>query len=78
MLKDVGHQEFVVGAFDQTVLASYRLVAVVRLVVVAALAGLVEVVVVAHLKVEHLALTAFFARHSAVRCSVPVVVLVIP
>lgn len=76
--KDVGHQEFVVGAFDQTVLAPYRLVVVVRLVVAAGLASLVEVVAVVHLKVEHSASTAFVARHSAVRCSVPVVVLVIP
>ena len=49
--KDVGHQEFVVGAFDLAVLASYRLVVVVRQVVFAGLAGLVEVVAVAHLKV---------------------------
>ena len=49
--KDVEHQEFVVGAFDQAVLALYRLAAVVRLVVVADFAGLVEVVAVAHLKV---------------------------
>lgn len=66
------------GASDRVVLASCRLAAVVRLVVVAGLASLVEVVVVAHLKVGHSALTAFFARHSAVHCSVPVVVLVIP
>ena len=76
--KDVGHQEFVVGAFDQTVLASYRLAAVVRLVVSEGLASLVEVVVVVHLKVEHSALTAFFALHSAVHYSVSVVVPVIP
>ena len=77
LLKDAGHREFVVGAFDQTVLASYHLAAVVRLLVVAGLAGLVEVVAVAHL-VEHSASTAFVARHSAVRYSVPVVVLGIP
>ena len=75
--KDVEHQEFVAGAFGQAVLALYRLAAVVRLLVVADLAGLVEVVAVAHL-VEHSASTAFVARHSAVYCSVPVVVLVIP
>ena len=78
LLKDAGHREFVVGAFDQTVLAPYRLAAVVLLVVVAGLAGLVEVVAVAHLKVEHSASTAFVARRSAVHCSVPVVVPVIP
>ena len=77
-LKDVGHQEFVVAAFDQTVLASYRLAAVVRLVVVAGLASPVEVVAVAHLKVERSALTAFVARHFAVHYFVPGVVLVIP
>lgn len=66
------------GAFDQAVLASYRLVVVVRRVVFADLAGLVEVVAVAHLKVEHSASTAFVARRSAVHCSVPVVVPVIP
>ena len=78
MLKDVGHQEFVVGAFDQTVLASYRLAAVVRLVVSEGLARLVEVVAVVYSKVERSALTAFVARHFAVHYSVPVVVLVIP
>ena len=78
LLRDVGHQEFVVGAFDQTVLAPYRLAAVVRLVVSEGLASLVEVVVVVHLKVEHSALTAFFALHSAVHYSVSVVVPVIP
>ena len=76
--KDVEHQEFVAGAFGQAVLALYRLAAVVRLVVVADFAGLVEVVAVAHLKVEHSASTAFVARRSAVHCSVPVVVPVIP
>ena len=73
--KDVGLQEFAVGAFDQAVLAPYRLAAFVRLVVVAGLAGLVAV---AHLKVGHSASTAFVARHTAVQCSVPVAALVIP
>ena len=76
--KDVGRQEFVVGAYDQAVLAPYRLAAVVRPVVVAGLAGLAELVAVVHLKVEHSASTAFVAYHAAVHYSVPVVALVIP
>lgn len=76
--KDVGHQESVVGACDQAVLELHQLGAVARLVVVTGLAGLAEVVAVARLKVERLALTACVARHSAVHRFVPVVVLEIP
>lgn len=76
--RGAGRQVSEVEAFGQAVLASHWLAAVARLVVVVGLASLVEVVALAHLKDEHLALTAFVACHSAARYSVPVVVQVIP
>jgi hypothetical protein len=71
-LRVFGPQEFLEGAFDQTVLGLRWLVVVVGL------AGLVVVVAAAHLEGEHPAWIASVARHFAVHCSVPASELVIP
>ena len=75
LLRVVGSQEFVVEAFGQIVLGPHWLVVVVHPVVVVGLAGLVEVVALAHLEGEYLAWTAYVGRRSVVHCSVPVAVL---